>query len=328
MTKELLQQVLDALLGYKPQSLTHAKEQGSAVIALREAIAQAVPYESDVLTIAYMYGVTEGKKVSQPVPSITPPDMQAFIKWAEGHGGLDTTLAKQFASEGETPVCENGWLPATFRSAMTEIAWRAWANEENIAQPVQPDDHIAGVGNMVQPVQPTAIGVDDLLKLRRLMVKEMAPLAKQHDYWPGWPGTVYFANAAINSLKAFAVVKAQPVSQAECEVCNGYGIAGSFLKSGYQSGPCLKCFPDKTQPAHERNFCQRCGQRLGVDYIHTCTPPEAVGITAPVAIVIEDLENDGNGFCAKVRWLFNPVPVGEELLWRHPVSTTTDGATP
>ena len=42
MTKELLQQVLDALLGYKPHSLTHAKEQGMAIIALREAIAQPV----------------------------------------------------------------------------------------------------------------------------------------------------------------------------------------------------------------------------------------------------------------------------------------------
>lgn len=28
------------------------------------------------------------------------------------------------------------------------------------------------------------------------------------------------------------------------------------------------------QPATERNFCERCGQRLGAaDYIHTCTPP-------------------------------------------------------
>ena len=36
-----------------------------------------------------------------------------------------------------------------------------------------------------------------------------------------------------------------------------------------------------------------------------------------VATVIEELEHDGQGWCAKVRWLFNPVPVGEMLLWRH-----------
>ena len=36
-----------------------------------------------------------------------------------------------------------------------------------------------------------------------------------------------------------------------------------------------------------------------------------------VATVIEELEPDCQGWCAKVRWLFNPVPVGEMLLWRH-----------
>jgi len=29
-----------------------------------------------------------------------------------------------------------------------------------------------------------------------------------------------------------------------------------------------------TAPVRERNFCERCGKRLG-DYIHTCTPPAA-----------------------------------------------------
>ena len=47
MSKELLQQALDALLGYKPQSLTHAKEQEAAVTALRAAIAQAEPLSDE-----------------------------------------------------------------------------------------------------------------------------------------------------------------------------------------------------------------------------------------------------------------------------------------
>jgi hypothetical protein len=38
----------------------------------------------------------------------------------------------------------------------------------------------------------------------------------------------------------------------------------------------------------------------------------------PVATVIEELEHDGQGFCAKVRWLYNPVPVNETLSWEHP----------
>ncbi len=28
-------------------------------------------------------------------------------------------------------------------------------------------------------------------------------------------------------------------------------------------------------PVQERNFCERCGKRLGDGHIHTCTPPEA-----------------------------------------------------
>jgi hypothetical protein len=35
----------------------------------------------------------------------------------------------------------------------------------------------------------------------------------------------------------------------------------------------------------------------------------------PVATVIEELEHDGQGWCSKVRWLYNPVLVGETLSW-------------
>ena len=38
----------------------------------------------------------------------------------------------------------------------------------------------------------------------------------------------------------------------------------------------------------------------------------------PVATVIEDLEPDGQSWCSKVRWLYNPVPVGETLFWGQP----------
>jgi hypothetical protein len=41
-------------------------------------------------------------------------------------------------------------------------------------------------------------------------------------------------------------------------------------------------------------------------------------LAAPVATVIEELEHDGEGFCAKVRWLYNPVPLGETLSWEQP----------
>ena len=40
--KEVMRQALDALLGYKPYALISDKERGSAIIALREAIAKPV----------------------------------------------------------------------------------------------------------------------------------------------------------------------------------------------------------------------------------------------------------------------------------------------
>lgn len=42
-----------------------------------------------------------------------------------------------------------------------------------------------------------------------------------------------------------------------------------------------------------------------------------------IAEVIEELENDGNGWCAKVRWLCNPVPVGEQLYCPKPQTSAT-----
>lgn len=46
-------------------------------------------------------------------------------------------------------------------------------------------------------------------------------------------------------------------------------------------------------PVQERNFCERCGKRLGDGHIHTCTPPEAqrqwVGLSD---LDMDELENE------------------------------------
>jgi hypothetical protein len=49
-----------------------------------------------------------------------------------------------------------------------------------------------------------------------------------------------------------------------------------------------------------------------------CEQALAAPVQEPVATVIEELEHDGEGFCAKVRWLYNPVPLGETLSWEQP----------
>lgn len=38
--------------------------------------------------------------------------------------------------------------------------------------------------------------------LRKRIMDAMEPLATQHDFWPGWPGTWHFAEAAINAIDA------------------------------------------------------------------------------------------------------------------------------
>jgi hypothetical protein len=52
----------------------------------------------------------------------------------------------------------------------------------------------------------------------------------------------------------------------------------SMLNEGFAAfKACEQALADIKQdltPVHERNFCERCGKRLG-DYIHTCTPPAA-----------------------------------------------------
>ena len=50
-----------------------------------------------------------------------------------------------------------------------------------------------------------------------------------------------------------------------------YKDDGNALLIAYQSG----YFDAKKKYKLERNFCERCGKRLGAaDHIHTCTPPQ------------------------------------------------------
>ena len=50
-----------------------------------------------------------------------------------------------------------------------------------------------------------------------------------------------------------------------------YKEDGNALLIAYQSG----YFDAKKKYKIERNFCERCGKRLGAaDHIHTCTPPQ------------------------------------------------------
>ena len=46
------------------------------------------------------------------------------------------------------------------------------------------------------------------------------------------------------------------------------------------------------QPDQERNFCQRCGRRLGIETdVHTCTPPAPKGLRKPPVRTFDDYGN-------------------------------------
>jgi hypothetical protein len=54
-----------------------------------------------------------------------------------------------------------------------------------------------------------------------------------------------------------------------------YKEDGNALLIAYQSG----YFDAKKKYKLERNFCERCGKRLGAaDHIHTCTPPQETAL--------------------------------------------------
>jgi hypothetical protein len=55
------------------------------------------------------------------------------------------------------------------------------------------------------------------------------------------------------------------------------GILHDFDPSDWAEGPVTPLYTTPlAAPVPERNFCERCGKRLG-DYIHTCTPPATKG---------------------------------------------------
>jgi len=98
---------------------------------------------------------------------------------------------------------------------------------------------------------------------------------------PNWAGTgVDKANEAITAIKqARSAPVQEPVAWIEHE-WSGSGLRHLHFERREQSVRDEVMNPIWTPlyttppaaPVQERNFCERCGKRLG-DYIHTCTPP-------------------------------------------------------
>jgi hypothetical protein len=82
-------------------------------------------------------------------------------------------------------------------------------------------------------------------------------------------------------LKAIAELESQePVAWVAEDVCEGQYIDGRPRKIWWECEKSVGTafYTHPPQRTEERNFCQRCGKRLGkrldgIDSIHTCTPP-------------------------------------------------------
>jgi hypothetical protein len=94
-----------------------------------------------------------------------------------------------------------------------------------------------------------------------------------------------------------ALVRAQQITIDKLEqACS----APVYVKTFHGGKP----WPLHPAPVQERNFCERCGKRLG-DFIHTCTPPAAqrqwVGLTdEEFWDFVEDSEHNSNGLIRAV----------------------------
>ena len=78
------------------------------------------------------------------------------------------------------------------------------------------------------------------------------------------------------------------------------------------------------EPATERNFCERCGQRLGDDtYIHTCSPPVDATKTDRGLIVKNEAERLRNA-CATIR--SNSMPLSDLIPLMQQAADALDKA--
>ena len=126
--KAVMQQALDALLGYKPQSLTHAKEQGSAIIALRAAIAQpAQPVAKDALQrealelSSILAGMCEGGYSDlSTLYTADQPDGDSFVARAAEVLALLAAIAQPVQP---TEVDQFGWRIPTIMTFKDVVKW-------------------------------------------------------------------------------------------------------------------------------------------------------------------------------------------------------------
>ena len=175
MHTALIKQALDALLGYKPQSLTHAKEQGMAIIALREALAQPVqePAKSDLVPMVWRKGYPPH-----------PWDKEWFIaRTIHLERVVLTALPEEYSYDFKT-------ADETYMKKENITYWMQFPDSKFIAAPVQPapltDEQASKIARTLADENADACSVDrddnwkiygqDFIQDVRFVEKEIAAL--------------------------------------------------------------------------------------------------------------------------------------------------------
>ena len=111
-----------------------------------------------------------------------------------------------------------------------------------------------------------------------VMKQALEAMERNEHFRPG----VNLNKAAMTALRTAIeqTERAEPVAWADMDV-RGEDKGLSWTPGHFHTQPLYTTPP--AAPVQERNFCERCGKRLGDGHIHTCTPPAAqrqwVGLT-------------------------------------------------
>jgi hypothetical protein len=114
------------------------------------------------------------------------------------------------------------------------------------------------------------------------VLKQALTDAKRNERHNNVAETRYWLNQyKLIAEQAIAELESQePVAWVAEDVCEGQYIDGRPRKIWWEceKGVGTAFYAHPPQRTEERNFCQRCGKRLGkrldgIDSIHTCTPP-------------------------------------------------------
>lgn len=189
-------------------------------------------HNEDEPTIALPLYTHAAPAAAQQAPS---DEREAFEKSATYQGNADLTPAPEM-------TCENGWFPATYRSAATELAWRCYANKRALSAQqagVQeaPRDERAAFEAWAR-----SVGYDVSSFKAEDETAYSATFANvAFDAWQA--RAALSASSAVTNEDAKDAQQSEPADDGYCRSCKGdFCTAGpECVAAGLDSSPPIRC---------------------------------------------------------------------------------------